>query len=221
MCDLAPSDLQGFHKRLEHFAAICRWNAARFEDIPQNSEVTKELKAINKHAGRLASALEALNGRSRMAINTRAMRDSQNAARGYGAAPAIPSLALEQFNPDGRDGFLEMDVKTLLPLLRGLEQASVDAVDPERKSRPGQIPPLGLRQWLNNVSSLWNEISAQPFSRDVASDGEPITSAARFCVAAFQFVDPDMPRSRILNEMKETIRDRRKSTGRISVQNES
>jgi hypothetical protein len=218
---VTPPNLEKLRADLENIAAICRWESSKYEGIPANNEVTKELKSVTKHAGRLIAALEALNYRSRQAINNQAMLDIQNASSTEETGSDHSSLAVSIYLPEQEDCFMEMDLKTLLPVLRGLEKASVAGVGKARKSRPGQNPAFGLSLWMTNIENLWVEISQQPFRRDVTNDGEPITNAARFCVAAFRFVDPDMPSSRVLNAMRNSIQRHRKSTCRISVQNES
>ena len=76
---------------------------------------------------------------------------------------------------------------------------------PPRNLSAQKIRPL--REWINGMFYIWVGIIQKPFTRDVASDGEPITEAARFCVEVYKFLDPETPKSLVLNEMKRRIKD--------------
>lgn len=60
---------------------------------------------------------------------------------------------------------------------------------------------------MNGMHNVWLGIIQRKFTRDVASDGEPITEAARFCVDIYKVLDPETDKSLVLNEMKRRIKD--------------
>lgn len=118
-------------------------------------------------------------------------------------------------NDDGSEGYVLIDLPVLRKLVSALEHAAGDAANELARSRTGKQRAHGLNLWMSNVADIWAEAANQPFTRDVASDGEPITNAARFCVSAFQLIDPELDRSLVLTAMKKFKAKRNKRTGQI------
>ncbi|MDE0591585.1 hypothetical protein OU789_16725 [Halocynthiibacter sp. C4] len=136
-------------------------------------------------------------------------------------APKHPStfLAFDDLcDNETEEGTIGCDVElpTFVALLGGLENAATRGKGRTSKLPTGKIPDYALMLWFSNIEKLWCEISSDPFSRDITSTGEPITNASRFCVLAFQKIDPNYTESRILNGMKKFITKRRKeATGKL------
>lgn len=82
---------------------------------------------------------------------------------------------------------------------------------PEDQGGPRRLE--GLRMWTGNMFNLWEKILGRRFTLDYLA-GEPVSDAARFCVAALQPVDPEVPTSRVISAMRRMIRDRRQKTSR-------
>ncbi|MES0826111.1 hypothetical protein [Ruegeria sp. SCP11] len=206
--ELAPANIGVFAEKLEHSAAMYRWETAKFENLPRNSDVARELKDIAKQANRLKSSLDQLSWKAQSELDRLADSDAQHAISGSLAAPSEPSLAVSLKHLEIGVPCVVMDVPTLRSVIEGLEIAATSKSANLPKGRPGQVRSYGLRLWMRNIADLWDGTTSQAFTRDVTSTGEPITNAARFCAEAFRSIDPSIPTSRVMRELKDCIRER-------------
>jgi hypothetical protein len=77
----------------------------------------------------------------------------------------------------------------------------------------GRPDQQGLWDLLHMGFQVWASVLGRPFKLDWASDGEPITDAARFCVRIARAVDPSLTLqqiatvSRKVREKSKSIRD--------------
>jgi hypothetical protein len=206
--ELTPANIEAFAESLEHSAAIYRWESAKFEDRPRNSDVALELKDIAKQANRLKSSLDQLSWNAQSELDRHADINAQHAITGSLAAPSEPSLAVSLKHLEIGVPCVIMNVPTLRSVIEGLENAANSKSANLPKGRPGQVRSYGLRLWMRNIAELWDKSTNRAFTRDVTSTGEPITNAARFCAEAFRIVDPSVPTSRVMRELKDCIRER-------------
>jgi len=211
--EIIPEDLGDFRDTLEDIAAIYRWESAKHENLPSSSNIKRELQTVSKQANRLLASLDGLSWDAQRKINSRADLDSHKGITGESSGSDEPSLviSLSEFNTDIQS--VIVDVPTLRSLLGGLVNASDAGMIDLPKGRPGKSRSWGLRLWMINIESLWLRTSDQPFTRDTASQNDPITNAARFCVAALQMINPDCPSSLVMTEMKECIKSSNRRTG--------
>lgn len=72
----------------------------------------------------------------------------------------------------------------------------------------GQRQLWGLRHWVGNLHILWTNILGRKFTVD-SHHGEPVSDAARFCVAATRLTAPDITNSQIFTAMQHQRRARR------------
>lgn len=216
--EIAPEDLEDFRNTLEDVAALYRWENSKYANRPRSSDTARELRDLSKHANKLLSSLENISWNAQAKIDARASDDGFMEIMSEPSDDAMPSLTVSSINSEGEKQCVIVDVPILRSLLAGLVNASEAEKEKLPKGRPGTTRSMGLRLWMINAESFWSKISDQPFTRDVTSSNEPVTSAARFCVAAVQMINPECPTSLIMKEMKKCIKYSRNRAGRISSQ---
>jgi hypothetical protein len=201
-CGFTPQDIDSLMERLEHVAAVYRWEKSKYVDLLSSSQQHKELIAVHKAAMKLSEAMQSLSWQPEIAIARQLENDSTSAFFAGSGVAGRETTLLRIANGDGTEGHVTIEPEDLKVLIPALGHAALDAASKLNKSRPGKQKAHGMHLWIANIAKTWSEVSDQPFTRDVASDGEPITNAARFCVGAFQMVDPELDRSVVLTAMK-------------------
>lgn len=212
-CAFTPPSLNDLREQLEHTAAIYRWEKSKYADHLASNKQRKELASVQKAAKKLGDAIDNLSWQPQSAITKHSENRSMAAFFGQPDGDEAATALISVPDPDGSEGHIEIDIPTLTTLIRSLEHTAKDAMHGLSKSRPGKQSSHALSLWVSNIADIWEQSTDQPFTRDVASDGEPITNAARFCVGAFQFIDPALERSLVLTTMKSCITRRKKRTG--------
>lgn len=204
-------DLAKFKKDLESFAAVYRWENRKFQNLPSHKETSAELNKIAKQAARLKESLQSCSHEAGLAIEKGVFADEMRSITEREDAPERPSMVLSMKHLADNPNLLGVSVttKSLSAILERLEEIATDAPDTLPKRRAGKIPDYGLRLWLANIYERWPIWSQSRFSRDVDSTGQPITQAGRFCVHAFKIIEPTYSVSRIMNGMKNLIKEKR------------
>ncbi|NKX39848.1 hypothetical protein HGF13_09845 [Rhodobacteraceae bacterium R_SAG5] len=217
LCEIGgfvPNDLDEFREELEELAAIYRYENARFQNLPSYKAVSAELINIQKQAARLSDSLQRLGWEARRAIEKGIDADSIRMITEGIAAPEHPSLFLSLNSRTDELMGVNVDIPDLKAILGGLQNAAHAGQQELRKRPSRKIPDYGLRLWLSNIENRWTQMSPHPFSRDIDRNGEPITYAGRFCVAAFKKIEPSYSTSRIMNGIKNLKKERRKPSGK-------
>lgn len=202
-----PENLRGeLRNQLEDTAAVWRMNGGGKMPPRRASLTRKELHDIARLTKRLRAALSSISYEAGQLLNR---QDSSYIIRAHKRdnpedGPQYPALAYPV--AFGESGLIILDVADMVKILDGLEIVASEAAETMRHSSVGKRRDHALRMWIINIEMIWRELLVRPFTRDVKDPGEPISEAARFCVAAFKAVDPDMPPSRVLNEMKLNIK---------------
>lgn len=190
-------------KALEDSAAIWRWHGGEVGDHTPPGASIKSLRSVAKAAEGLKSALDALPAPARRALDMQfAQADLAVITEQVGVAglPILHGLA-----DDGTMTPIILDLDEIAHLIDALQNMATEAT----------AAPLGasrrkrnhaLRMWVINMEALWTQSLGRPFTRDMTPEGEPISEAARFCVAAFGRLSPGTPRHSILNAMKSYIK---------------
>jgi hypothetical protein len=197
-----PQDIDSLMERLEHVAAVYRWEKSKYVDLLSSAQQRKELIAVRKAAMKLSEEMQCLSWQPEKAIVMQLENDSTSAFFAKPGDASHETTLLSIPNSDGTEGHVTIDPEEIEVLIRALAHAADKAASKLNKSRPGKQKAHGIHLWIANIAKVWAEVTDQPFTRDVASDGEPITNAARFCVGAFQMVDPELDRSVVLTAMK-------------------
>jgi hypothetical protein len=68
----------------------------------------------------------------------------------------------------------------------------------------GRRASQGLRMWMTNIAAIWKELFKRKFSRD-SEKGRAANEATSFAVKAFKSIDPKVPESTIINEVRKYI----------------
>ncbi len=204
--------------RLEGAAKAWSWNDRRKDGEDQTpAKVKSELLNVSKVSQRLLTSLDQLGAVSTHELQRRykspnplvsiGILNGENKSNGH--VLAIP-------NNDGSQGAITLQYEDVYTIIEALVGISANAAD-VRSGIKGVKRDEALRIWMINIEAIWTEVLNRKFSRDVTADGSPISEAACFCVASFQYISPETPQSRVLNEMKLCIqRTRKKGTGRIT-----
>lgn len=190
-------------KALEDSAAIWRWHGGEVGDHTPPGASIKSLRSVAKAAEGLKSALEALPAPARRALDMQfAQADLAVITEQVGVAglPILHGLA-----DDGTMTPIIPDLNEIAHLIEALRHMAIDAESfPLGASRSKRNH--ALRMWVINIEALWTQSMGRPFTRDMTAEGEPISEAARFCVAAFGRLSPGTPKHTILNAMKSCIK---------------
>jgi hypothetical protein len=207
---------------LEDIAAIWRSKQSSNPtgDRPAKSSVA--LQRVAKLADQLNTALSDLPPLAEDALR-RAYADADNSVLlGMSDAATIPKGAA--FNipkGDGSPQIVELEQSDIQDVIANISAMALTAADMP-SGKVGVKRDHGLRLWMANVETYWTQTLGRGFTRDVSWTGDPISEPSRFCVAAFAFVSPETPPSRVLQEMKHCVNtSRRKIAGRIARQNDA
>ena len=217
--DFAIPDVHrdGLGPFLEDLAAIWRWMQPSASASGTRAKSAAALQRVAKLAGQLGTALADLPPSAQGALRLAyASTDSAmvltmggDAAVSYGAAFKVPQT-------DGSQQIVELEQDDIQDMIAHIAAMALQAADLP-SGQAGTKRDHGLKLWVANVETYWTQTLGRNFSRDVTSTGEPISEAARFCVAAFASVSAETLPSRVLQEMKLCIKaTREKSTGRIT-----
>jgi hypothetical protein len=217
-----PPDLNQVRTDWEDIAALYRWEAAKHKNLPPSNEVARDLDVLIRRIKRLDTGLQNLPEDATFAlmqgIDHKNLEDSLLRIKNELSNEA-PSLFVSVDDLESSLLGVELTIRDIVRILGGFEVAAKVAVDRLPKRRRGQTRDLALRIWMINIERLWGQYTSSPFTRDETDTGEPITPAARFCVAAFHHIAPNYPTSRILWEMRHCIKRRNKPTGGIAAKN--
>lgn len=205
--DIGPDHQDDLARFLEDAAAIYRWHQISPEAAIRPAMVKSSLKKVAKLSAQLTEALNGLPPRAEVTLaieyakseDAALMASMGNQSKPKGAALYVPE-------PDGSETLVTLEMNEVLDVIGHLGRMAAQAAD----LPPGRIGTKrndGLRMWVLNMERFWTKTLGRSFSRDATSAGEPVSAAARFCVAAFKPVSPDTPPSRVLNAMKISIRD--------------
>lgn len=219
--DFCPDDIAKFREELEEIAAIYRWEASKYADLPSSSDVARDLESVIKRITRLDEGLGDLPDEATHHLRVAVDRNnSTDFALSITDALSDDALSLTVQLPESASPVLGLHfgVTEVRHLLGGLERTAQDAIGSLPKRGRGQLRDYDLRLWMSNMELFWERNTVAPFTRDETASGEPITPAARFCVAAFHCISPDYTVSRILWEMRDRIRQSKKFTGEIIVE---
>lgn len=205
---------------LEDAAAIWRWHGGDRSKPPTPAQTAKSLSKAATLAHRLSQTVAALPEQALYRLELAIDRAQDEASTAMIMGQPVSDLpAFTSPETDVNELGTLLDLSDILQIVSALERMAKDAAQLPSGSS-GAKRDHALRMWIVNIELFWVNTLGRVFSRDATSSGEPVSEAARFCVAAFKVVNPETPSSRVLNEMKHRIRDApTKSTGRIATQN--
>ncbi|TCP38017.1 hypothetical protein EV662_1255 [Rhodovulum marinum] len=213
---LSPADPARFRQDLEDCAAIYRWESARHHRTARRADLERELAKSAKLARNLAAALDTLPPKARDALVTEIETGIPGALTG---SETPFEISLDGLETEALS--VALDLPAIERIIGGLASALEDAPERLGNGKRGAQRDWGLRLWMRNIHDLWCSVTDQPFTRDVTDDGQAITPASQFCVAAFEQINPDCPASRVIREQKASISTSRKIAGRIIANSDS
>lgn len=192
-------------RRLEDSAAVWRRYHRSEEPRPLAHHVRQELQKLAKHAASLAASYHALTDEARRALT---MRQEHHAMHGAlealtAASPPYPYLHIPSADRD--PVVIEAEPSDIARLVEGLGMIAEEASGRVSPQKAGTRRSEALRLWISNVQLIWTDLLGRPFTRDFLSNGEPVSEAARFCIAAFAPIDPKTPKTRVDNAMRQHI----------------
>lgn len=152
-------------------------------------KVRKELGSLEKAAKAIASALDNLSADTQLVL----VDSGDGRTLGGFPLPRVSlhesSLALEYAAaPD--HGSRCITLTEAKSILAALGQCAIDARPMARASRQGRPEQEALFDFLTFGYQVWATVLGRAFRLDWASDGEPITDAARFSVRIARIVEP-------------------------------
>lgn len=204
-----PADqLEEIRSHLEDAVLIWRHYGGRGEKRATPGE---ERMALNNFAAlveKLIKSYEKLPLAANRSLDA-TFSSAQTAACIGAAASNDPLHKVLRFPTEGEEEtYLHFDSDDILRLLGTLGNAATTVADATSPARTGASQDHALRMWIGNMARLWENTVQRAFTRDATNRNDPVSEAARFCIIAFKYVDQTMPKSRILNAMKQQIQDK-------------
>lgn len=201
-----PADqLEEIRGHLEDAVLIWRLHGGGRERRTPPSEERAALNRFATLAKKLVEAHEKLPGGADLALNSTFSSAQMAASIGAAATDDPLHKALKFPTVDEESAFIHLESNDMMLLLDALGTAATSAAETTGQARTGASQDHGLRMWMTNMAIIWEDKVQRAFTRDATDSNDPVSEAARFCVLAFKYVDPTMPKSRILNAMKQQI----------------
>lgn len=199
-----PAELRSeVTSHLEDAAAIWRWYDSKVEARTPASESKAALRKLAEAITPLKAAFEALPPPAVWALEQQLLAAEEALLTEQEDLAGMPVLSV--LSDDGtQTRFVadQDDYRHLIGALAAMTDAALTAQFGARRTKQDHA----LRMWISNIESLWTHTLGRPFTRDMTSDGTPISDAARFCVMAFHHVSPNTPAHSVLNAMKTRIK---------------
>lgn len=196
---------------LEHAATSWRWSRPTPEDQVPPAKLKSSLGKVAKLSDQLNEALSALPAQATVNLEMEYIRVDGALAFTYGLVPNRKGVAIYIEEPDGTEFAVTLELHEISEVIANLGDLARRSAD-KPAGRKGTKRDQQLRSWVSDIDMYWTKTLGRKFTRDVTSEGVPISEAARFCVSAFEKVCSDTPPSRVLNEMKHCIKDKRNQT---------
>jgi hypothetical protein len=201
-----PADQLGeIRSHLEDSVHVWRLNGGGAKKRATPSENRTALNHFATLAKKLVEAHKKLPGGADRALNSTFSSAQMAASIGPSAADDPLHKALKFPTTDDEVTFIHLESNDMMLLLDALGNAATSAAETTGQARTGASQDHGLRMWMRNMAIIWEDKVQRSFTRDATDRNDPVSEAARFCVLAFKYVDPTMPKSRILNAMKQQI----------------
>lgn len=203
------------HERLERIAKEWYLQQNSPEEKVSPSDVRKALDGLSRDAHALKKRMESANDAvwsSIIGASSYYRFSSEDLGFEY-ATPHFPEhgeIGVPAVTVATSGAHKPLDTIEVASIISALGQLAFFAevapeVNPPKNMKAQNIRPL--REWMFGMHNVWLGIIQRKFTRDVASDGEPITEAARFCVDIYKVLDPETEKSLVINEMKRRIKD--------------
>jgi hypothetical protein len=187
---------------LEDTAAIWRWYKAGRTDLTAPYVASKNLRDLSKQATKLKAALDALPPPAIEALERQLY--AEQSAVVMETVDSDKMFALMVPESDGSDYPIFPDLRAFRRLVAAIADMADRASDLPNRGK-GKPADRALRMWITNIDMFWTGVLGRSFTRDVGPNGEPLTQAGQFCVAAFRFVSPQTPQNSVSNAMKSHI----------------
>jgi hypothetical protein len=201
-----PADqLEEIRDHLEDAVNIWRLHGGGGEKRTPPSEERAALNRFATLAKKLVDAHKELPGGADRALNSTFSSAQMAASIGPSATDDPLHKALEFPTTDDEVTFIHLESNDMMLLLDALGNAATSAAETTGQARTGASQDHGLRMWMRNMAIIWEDKVQRSFTRDATDRNDPVSEAAQFCVLAFKYVDPTMPKSRILNAVKQQI----------------
>lgn len=178
------------------------------DEAPKPGECRAALTEIADLTERLRDRLSRMDGRTQaafwfpeIALNSAVMRGATETPFGHKIERRTIDDNVEIVWHEDPAGLLRAVTILHNYALQGLERLPDDP--------GGQRQLFGLRHWMSNLYILWTEILGRKFTVD-SHQGEPVSDAARFCVAVTRLTAPDITNSQVFTAMQHQRRTRRK-----------
>lgn len=209
-----------FRKQLEDVAAIWRWQHSQTENPRSPSRDVKALGKVIKQTQKLQLALSALSDDATSALRQTNLQYETQAIVSDNQYSDAGHKFYRYTNQGGVETFLVDDVEDLIRAVSVLENVTSEAKEGIGPIPDGRRNDYAFSLWLSNIADMWTDQLGRPFTRDATEDGEPLSEAAQFCIAAFAYIEPSTSQIQILNEMRKHIsKTRKKATGKNRVKN--
>lgn len=205
--------LEALRVHLEASAAIYRLHKSGARPPGFHEALREQLKRLAEQAELLHRRLQDLNEDARHLLHMAVYRDTERTAWDVARSREPKRTEIGQLIQfvEISEGvvplFLEYeDIANTPALLSAYARRVMSDLPQGRKGRPTRA---GLGEWVANFERAWTEIVKRPFTVQ-RHKGEPVSPAARFAVACFKVVDPEVLPSNVMTEMEYHKRDMRK-----------
>jgi len=191
------------------------------DKVEPNQDIKEQLDAILKSIDRLERQRKRLSDGAQAAFRravsgfevdvfTSATTEKTNADDPVQRVPLRHNLSFYKIDMgDGSHTIIRFDDQLIDEALFSLRTYFEVAKNEVRPRSPGRRQSESLRMGIINLASIWRDYRKDPFSVTYVK-GEPKSEAARFCVDAMKLIDPTIPKSRVISEMRGYAREAKK-----------
>ncbi|WP_127563067.1 hypothetical protein [Nioella ostreopsis] len=166
-------------------------------------QIRKDLTGLEKVAVEIARALENLSAETRDVLVEAGFGRTRGGCH-YPYISVHDSLPVMEYEPSSGQDSSQISLTEIASILSSLSKCVADAQPTARAGRKGKIDDESMYDLLHSCFHVWESILGRKFSLDWASNGEPITDAAVFCVRVARLVDPALSLQKIATASRKT-----------------
>tara|TARA_R110002074_G_scaffold381605_2_gene560725 strand:- start:385 stop:1128 length:744 start_codon:yes stop_codon:yes gene_type:complete len=203
-------------ERLDGSAEVYFDNKNGVDSIEPNQDVREQLRALSKSIQSLQAHWRDLSPAALLALRKEEKSYEQDVTQislgmDSGDAPPIQIVTLDDklkfirvILPDGEGSDITFNQRAISDALVHFEAFSSAAQKNLVTRTKGRRNSMSLRLWVRNIESIWRDHRGEPFHVTYLA-GHPKSEAACFCADALKIIDPQIPTSKIVTEMRKFV----------------
>mgnify|MGYP003627247469 CR=1 FL=1 len=203
-------------ERLRSSAEVYFANKEEIDSIEPNQDVREQLKALSKAIQKLQTHRKGLSLAATSALRKAEKiyeRDATYISIGMDKI-SIPQIQTVSFDDNLKFIRVTMSAdewsditfnqKMISDALTHLEAFSKAAQKNLMTRTKGRRNSMSLRLWVRNIAGIWRDHRGEPFHVTYLA-GNPKSEAACFCADTLKIIDPGIPKSKVITEMRKFV----------------